>query len=128
MLFRSVSPGLIELGLTGNGWVEDASASTEERKVVYYTGILPAGQQTPALSDTLTINEKAALMMSGGEGREEAGDNGSTGQATAYGYDGLRFVLEAEVNAVQTHNAEDAIKSAWGVDVSVGANGNLNLR
>ena len=123
-----VSPGLIELGLTGNGWVEDASASTEERKVVYYTGILPAGQQTPALSDTLTINEKAALMMSGGEGREEAGDNGSTGQATAYGYDGLRFVLEAEVNAVQTHNAEDAIKSAWGVDVSVGANGNLNLR
>ncbi|MCI8930096.1 MAG: hypothetical protein HFI02_02470 [Lachnospiraceae bacterium] len=129
-----VSPGLIELGLTGNGWVEDASASTEERKVVYYTGILPAGQQTPALSDTLTINEKAALMMSGGEGQEEAGadgnpgDNGSTGQAMAYGYDGLRFVLEAEVNAVQTHNAEEAIKSAWGVDVSVGADGNLNLR
>ena len=26
-----VSPGLIELGLTGNGWVEDASASTEEK-------------------------------------------------------------------------------------------------
>ncbi len=131
-----VSPELIELGFPGNGWEEDFSASTEERKVMYYTGILPAGQQTPALSDTLTINEKAALLMSGGEGREEAGADGNTGSSAGigqgtdmdYGYDGLRFVLEAEVNAVQTHNAEEAIKSAWGVDVSVGPDGSLSLR
>ena len=35
--------------------------------------------------------------------------------------------VEAEVDAVQTHNAQDAIKSAWGVDVSVDSNGNLTL-
>lgn len=102
-----VSPGLIELGLTGDGWVEDTSAGTEERTVLYYTGILSPGQETPALSETLRIEEEAVM---------------------AEGYNGLRFVLEAEVNAVQTHNAEDAIKSAWGVDVSVGENGSLSLK
>lgn len=129
-----VSPELIDLGLTGNGWVEDTSAGTEERMVLYYTGILPAGQQTPALSDTLTIKEGAATMMPGMGGQETDGASpgnntgGSQTVATVYGYDGLRFVLEAEVNAVQTHNAEEAIKSAWGVDVSVGADGSLSLK
>ena len=36
-----------------------------------------------------------------------------------YEYDGFTFNIEAEVQAVQTHNAKDAIKSAWGVDVTV---------
>ena len=40
-----------------------------------------------------------------------------------YKYDGYSFNLEAEVNAVQTHNAAEAIKSAWGVDVNVSADG-----
>ena len=42
-----------------------------------------------------------------------------------YDYDGASFVVEAEVDAVQTHNAQSAIKSAWGVDVEVGADGTL---
>lgn len=37
-------------------------------------------------------------------------------------------MVEAEVDAVQTHNAQSAIKSAWGVDVEVDANGMLRLR
>ena len=45
-----------------------------------------------------------------------------------YDYDGVEFVLEIDVDAVQTHNAEDAVKSAWGVDVTVGADGKLVLR
>ena len=36
-----------------------------------------------------------------------------------YTYNGYTFTLDAEVDAVQTHNAKDAIKSAWGIDVSV---------
>lgn len=123
-----VSPGLIELELAGNGWVEDPSAGTEERVVLYYTGILPAGQETPALSKTLTIKEEAAFMTAGGDGQGNEGTGGGSGNRPAYRYNGLRFVLEAEVNAVQTHNAEDAIKSAWGVDVSVGTDGSISLR
>ena len=101
-------PALIDLGLSGGGWIEDASAGTEERTVLYYPGIVPAGQQTPALSDPRTIQEETAVMLEG--------------------HEGIRFVLEAEVNAVQTHNAEDAIKSAWGVDASIGADGSLSLK
>ena len=47
---------------------------------------------------------------------------------TTYKYNGYMFVLEAEVDAVQTHNAEDAIKSAWGVDVNIAPDGTLSLK
>ena len=43
--------------------------------------------------------------------------------AYAYKYDGYQFVVEAEVQAIQTHNAVDAIKSAWGVDVAITKDG-----
>lgn len=46
---------------------------------------------------------------------------------TTYEYDGAQFVLEATVDAVQTHNAKDAIKSAWGVDVNISDDGALSL-
>ena len=45
-----------------------------------------------------------------------------------YEYDGYMAHIDAEVDAVQTHNAKDAIKSAWGVDVNIAADGALSLR
>ena len=50
-----------------------------------------------------------------------------TKTVTTFNYDGVKFNLEAEVDAVQTHNARDAIKSAWGVDVNVGDDGAISL-
>ncbi len=47
---------------------------------------------------------------------------------TSYRYDGYWMCLEAEVDAVQTHSAEDAIRSAWGVGVTVGPDGRLALQ
>ena len=38
---------------------------------------------------------------------------------TTYDYDGVSFRIEVEVDAVQEHNAEDAIWSAWGKRVTV---------
>ena len=57
----------------------------------------------------------------------ETDANGWTTVTTVYEYDGAAFILEAEVDAVQTHNAQDAIRSAWGVEVSVDENGRLSL-
>ena len=45
-----------------------------------------------------------------------------------YEYDGYTAHIDAEVDAVQTHNAADAIKSAWGVDVTISGDGSLSLR
>ncbi|WP_455190774.1 hypothetical protein [Eubacterium ramulus] len=108
----SLSPDLIELNyLTDNGWVIAEDQSTPERTVLYYTKALPVGETTPALSDTIRVNESIAQDVT-------KKVDGNTIRYT-YKYDGYSFHVDAEVDAVQTHNAQEAIKSAWGVDVSV---------
>lgn len=117
-----LSPDLIELNfLTDNGWeiAKDQSYQSEqsdqykERTVLYYTKALKAGKPTPALSDTLRINPSIASDV-----KQNVSEDGKTITYT-YKYNGYTFHIDAEVDAVQTHNAKDAIKSAWGVDVNV---------
>ena len=89
-----LSPDLIELNVPENsGWV------------------VAEDQSTPGLSDTIRIDESVAQQVN-------KVTDGST-VTYQYKYDGYSFNLDAEVDAVQTHNAKAAIKSAWGVDVSV---------
>lgn len=120
-----LDPELIEVDFTNNGWVEDTSAQTIERNVFYYSSILKSGATTSPFADSITISGKLACKVN-----EETfvDDEGYTNITTTYEYDGATFVLEANVDAVQTHNATEAIKSAWGVDVSIGADGSLSLR
>lgn len=124
-----LSPKLIGLHLIGENWVEDPDASTPERTILYYTKILPSGQRTPAFCDTLRIDPSIGTKVT--ETRKPALDeNGKvvgTTVTTAFAYDGYRFNLKAEVDAVQTHSAAEAIKSAWGVDVSIAEDGTLSL-
>lgn len=122
----NLSPELIDLNLlTENGWIIDEDASTAERTILYYTNILPAGDTTPALSDTVRIDPAVADKVTEEVTTDE---NGYKTITFTYAYDGYTFELEAEVNAVQTHNAQDAIKSAWGVDVDVADDGTISLR
>lgn len=114
---------LIRLNLTGGKWIEDPAASTEERKVLYYTNILKPEEQTSDLSDTLTIDSGVMAHVT----KSTRIENGYTVFTTTYDYDGLGFVLEAETDAVQTHSGEDAVQSAWGVAVSVDEDGRLSL-
>jgi hypothetical protein len=114
-----LSPDFIDLNLLrSQGWVQDMEASTRERIVLYYTKILPVGAETPEFSDFLRIDEAVA----------EAESEGQDGAGLVNDYDGIRFRLAVDVDAVQTHNAEDAIKSAWGIEVSVNEDGSLNLK
>ena len=120
----NLSPDLIELNfLTDNGWeiAKDQSYQSEqsdqykERTVLYYTKALKAGKPTPALSDTLRINPSIASDVTKPVPESEKGKT----ITYTYKYNGYTFHIDAEVDAVQTHNAKDAIKSAWGVDVNV---------
>lgn len=123
----TLSPAYIELNVpAGNGWIKDDTASTTEREVYYYTQILPAdtdeedkNNDSTSLTDTFRINPAVAKELI-----QTTKDNVIT---YIYKYDGYQSVVEIEVDAVQTHNAVDAIKSAWGVDVAVDANGALSL-
>lgn len=116
----NLSPDLIELYfLTDNGWQVAKAQSTRERTVLYYTKALKAGKPTPALSDTLRINPSIASDVTKPVPEsEKESEKGKTITYT-YKYNGYTFHIDAEVDAVQTHNAKDAIKSAWGVDVNV---------
>lgn len=112
----ALSPDLIELGLTeDNGWVQAPVESSPERIVLYYTKALAPGEETTDLCDSIRISHEVANQVS----------KVTEGNTVRYVYDysGYAFTLDAEVNAVQTHNAQDAIKSAWGVDVNISADG-----
>ncbi len=119
----ALSPELIEVSLPGNGWIEDTSAQSPERRVLYYPNILKSGTETPAFADAVRINNE--IMTKVKETRTE--ENGAVTITQEFAYQGVRFYLRAEVDAVQTHNAEDAIMSAWGVNVNIAPDGTLSL-
>ena len=121
----NLSPDLIDLEiLTGNGWIMDGNSTTKERTVLYYQSILGTGKETPLFADHLTIHrsDEADDMTAGMEAtvtvREVKTENGQTVYETVYDYGGIHFILKVEVDAVQTHNAAAAIKSAWGVNMT----------
>lgn len=122
----ALSPELIEFDFTENsGWVVDEKASTPERMVLYYTKVLPSQESTSALCDGVGISNDICREVEEVSVRETA--EGKIFE-TKYRYDGCWMNVKAEVDAVQTHSAAEAIKSAWGVDVDVAADGTLRIR
>lgn len=120
---QNLSPDLIDLNFTNaGGWIIDEASSTAERTVLYYNKVLKTGKTTPLFADSLTIDNMVATKVT--QTKEEKG--GYTTITTTYDYDGVQFCVEAKVDAVQDHNAQDAIWSAWGRRVSV-SNGTLSL-
>jgi len=100
-----VDPSLIKLGLgTGNGWTVDSAATNHdsktkrERTVLYYGSPIAPGEDTGAFVDSVTIDGSVVTAITDGK----------------YDYEDLQFRVEAEVDAVQTHNGTEAMTSAWG--------------
>ena len=94
-----LNPALIKLDfLTENGWTIDEEASTPERTVLYYNDVLPVGEETKPFADKLTIDSAVATAVSGGD----------------YSYDNVQFHVKVTADAVQSHNGEEAMTSAWG--------------
>lgn len=124
----SLDPDFIQLNfLTDNGWQIDESASTPERTVLYYTSLLAPGESTAELlgEDALSIDSAVGTKVN----QTEKTTGEGTVITTEYAYDGYSFQVEIEADAVQTHSAAEAIKSAWGVDVTVSEDGNsISLR
>ncbi len=116
----NLSPSLIDLNLINldSAWLLDESASTTERTVLYYNKLLNAGETTPLFSDTLTISGMVATKVT----QTSETTDGKTVITTTYDYNGVRFLLEAKVDAVQEHNAQDAAWSAWGRQVTISGN------
>lgn len=114
----ALSPSYIE-PIAASDWkaVKGASGDKEtETTIYYYQGKLGAGTSADLFTG-IRINEK--VLTNGRVETTTSTQGGVTVINYIYEYDGLTFVVEAEAQGVQTHNADLAIKSVWGVDSSV---------
>lgn len=84
------------------------NASHPETIVLYYNQPLQPGEMTVPATDKLTVDGLTAKSV-------KTWQEGNITH-TVYDYDGVQLALEAEVDAVQTHSAHDALVSAWGAD------------
>ena len=104
-----LDPSLIKLTYAG-GWVKDTDKCTDECDVFIYTPSAPVPSDHILLMTSLQVDDSILAMV------EQETVKGET--TTTYVYDGAQVCLEIEADGVQTHNAADAIKSAWGNRVS----------
>ena len=120
----TISPELIELEFSDGDWIIAENQSTPERTVCYYKKILEMGSTTPNLINSIKVDNSIGKISTEKLVTDENGY-----ETIEVGYAGAEksFKLDMEVDAVQTHNAADAIKSAWGVDVTVNSNGDIEL-
>lgn len=100
-----------EDGNTG-AWAENKAEATDESRTFYYKSVLPANATTADLFNQIRIDGKLAEL---GKTTTHVED-GKTIFTYEYKYDGYSFRIEADVQAIQTHNINQAIKSQWGVD------------
>lgn len=113
---QTLTPDLIDLELqTDNGWMIDEESSTDERTILYYNRVLETGETSPAFAGRLKIDQSVTAKVTQ---TTEKTANGSK-IITTYDYDGVQFCIEATVDAVQEHNVEEAVWSAWGRKVTV---------
>ena len=110
----------------GSEWLVDEDASTEERTILYYPTALAVGETTePALTKIAASSKLSTLVTQ----KQEKIDDTHIKITSTYQYDGLNLNLEASVDAIQVHNAQDAIIAAWGVtNVTADEDGNLSLK
>ena len=129
-----LDPGLIDLKLVSgdNGWIVDDFYTTDERTILYYTAPLKGsdsaadGETSEAFAESVAMDGKikdhVAQVVS-----EYDETTGYTTYTTDYIYDGYTFCVDVQVDAIQTHNAEDAAMSAWGRKISIASDGTLSL-
>ena len=116
-----LDPDLIELHFLDDGWIRAAGDDelSKECTVLYYTRPLAAGEETSLFTDFFRINDRVMNIVSETSTKDASG---ATVVTLTYEYDGMQFVIEAEADAVQTHNAQAAILSAWGREASFNGN------
>ena len=124
----SLDPSLIDLKVDESVWkVDDAESTTEESVYYLCTPLSKAGGTESNVQNFIqgvTISDSVTTIV------DLQDSNGNTFDKTAklsgnitnsYVYDNASFYIEVEADAVQSHNAANAIYGAWGVHVTCDA-------
>ena len=112
-------PDKIKLTLADNGlWQKNDMETTVEREVYYYKNSVPSGGVTKPLTSKIKVDSSVADPYTTDPLIDP--DDPSTmpkGKTITYvyDYDGYKICLEAEAQSVQTHNAQKAVMSLWGM-------------
>ena len=134
----TMDPGLIKLtygnkAYNDSAWTINKKEHSAESDTYYLKKVLK-GDSDPApdlfntlqidasvydLSEPLTTTER----RSGGPDDEDV-----TVITYEYDYDDFTFYIEADVQAIQTHNVNDAISSLWGVSNISAKNGTVTVK
>ncbi len=101
---------------SGGGWIRSADESTPETDVYYYSSMLESGATSEPLFTAVRVGENVLADFST---KEEKVDDTHTNITYEYTFNGYSLCISAEAQAVQTHSAVKAMKSLWGVDVSL---------
>lgn len=101
---------------SGGGWIRSKDESTAETEVFYYSSMLKSGATSDPLFTAVRVNENVLADFSI---KEEKVDKNHTNITYEYTFNGYSLCISAEAQAVQTHSAVKAMKSLWGVDVSM---------
>ena len=114
----TMKPSLIHLGYGDKDynegpWQINDEETTPERTVYYYTKKLAGQEVTEPLIDYLKLDASIATDIS--DTNLIPSHEGDVYKFT-YRYDGKTICVEAEVQVLQPHNINDAIKSSWGVE------------
>ncbi|MBR4462159.1 MAG: hypothetical protein IKS51_06245 [Erysipelotrichaceae bacterium] len=136
---RALDPDYIDLNLVNldeDHWILDEDYTTKERTVLYYAYPLtksdgqyfdPDNGTSVPFADTFMIDPEVKTFIYQKKETKTVDDRTYTTVTNYYLYDGKYFCLDVEVDGVQINNAKDAIKSAWGRDVSIADDGKLSL-
>ena len=126
-----LSPDMIGLkygkaGYNTGDWFINESESTAEQKTYYYRHQLGVGDEgvTEPLFNSLEIDK--AVMKRTELPPKVNEETGVTTIKYKYDYDGYAFFIKADMQAIQTHNANEAIHSQWGVYDIVEKDGTLS--
>ncbi len=104
-------------GYNSNAWALNKKEQTAESNTYYYKSDLDPDDTSALLFDKVSIDKEIIDLGKVNETTETYSDGNKTKTVYKYEYqyDDCVFFIEADVQAIQTHNINDAIKSQWGV-------------
>ena len=104
-------------GYNSGAWALNKKEQNTESNTYYYKKDLDPGAVSSLLFDKVSIDKEIIDLGEVNETTETYADGNKTKKVYKYEYqyDDCVFFIEADVQAIQTHNVNDAIKSQWGV-------------
>lgn len=112
-----LDPALIKLEVA-DGWFLNEAESTAEKSVYYMNTPLACGNSADFIKSVSIDSTVTEFVVNTGT---------ETVITNEYIYNGESAYIQLQADAVQTHNAEDAIYAAWGVKATCSAQDDGNI-